>query len=290
MITFIICSIAPERAHALEQNIQRTIGETPYEIIIFDNRQTNYSIAKAYNLCASKARYAYLCFLHEDIAFHSRNWGKDIIHQLSSDNCGIIGFSGSILKTQCISGVHPYNPLTCHNYIQKDRKYSYFFNSLNDDIDYKACITVDGMCMFVPKTVWNLHHFDEQTLTGFHGYDLDFSLQVAMHHQNYICNTIIIEHFSNGSYTTQWVNAIIALDAKWKDKLPLSVEDFSEKALNYYEEEALFLFLKKALRTQSPYKDIYPFLKDYWKRTHFKKHSLTLLLKLISNRLLHIKA
>lgn len=126
MITFIICSIAPERAHALEQNIQRTIGETPYEIIIFDNRQTNYSIAKAYNLCASKARYAYLCFLHEDIAFHSRNWGKDIIHQLSSDNCGIIGFSGSILKTQCISGVHPYNPLTCHNYIQKDRKYSYF--------------------------------------------------------------------------------------------------------------------------------------------------------------------
>ena len=93
MITFIICSIAPERAHALEQNIQRTIGETPYEIIIFDNRQTNYSIAKAYNLCASKARYAYLCFLHEDIAFHSRNWGKDIIHQLSSDNCGIIGFS-----------------------------------------------------------------------------------------------------------------------------------------------------------------------------------------------------
>ena len=54
MISFIICSISPERAACLEENIKCTIGDVEYEMIAFDNRQTKYGITKVYNLCAEK--------------------------------------------------------------------------------------------------------------------------------------------------------------------------------------------------------------------------------------------
>ena len=46
MISFIICSISPERVNCLSNNIKQTIGNTPFEVIAFDNRNTKYGITK----------------------------------------------------------------------------------------------------------------------------------------------------------------------------------------------------------------------------------------------------
>ena len=55
------------------------------------------------------------------------------------------------------------------------------------------------------------------------------------------------------------------------------------------EDESFYLFLKKVLRSSYPYKDTYRLIKEYWKENHFQSHSITLLLKLIKIRILHIK-
>lgn len=49
------------------------------------------------------------------------------------------------------------------------------------------------------------HPFDEVLFSGFHLYDLDFSMQVAQNYNNYVCHTIKIKHFSGGSYTREWL-------------------------------------------------------------------------------------
>lgn len=293
MISFIICSISPERVNCLSNNIKQTIGNTPFEIIAFDNRNTKYGITKVYNLCAEKAKFPNLCFLHEDITFHSRNWGETIIEQLKQPQCGCIGFAGCIVKSKSLSSVHSLKDFGIYNYIQSGYKNGdrLFLNNLTTNIDYEPCITLDGMCMFVRNDVWKQHRFDEKTLTGFHGYDLDFSLQIAEHLQNYICNTVILEHSSHGSYSAEWVKATIALHTHkaWNDKLPLYTAKFDLNEMSRNEDESFYLFLKKVLRSNYPYKETYHLIKEYWKESHFQSHSITLLLKLIKIRILHIK-
>ena len=223
MISFIVCSVLPYRLEELKTNIKSTIGSNfDYEIIAFDNREYHYGIAKIFNQCAEKAQFENLCFLHEDIAFRSQDWGDIIEKKLQDPNCGIIGFTGSPIKFKSLSSTHPSARLMINHYIQRQPgNKQLFMNSFTEEFDYQPCITIDGMCMFVRKNVWRTHHFDEKLLPGFHGYDLDFSLQVAEHFQNYICGVITVEHFSLGKFSTDWVSATIRLHQLRKDVPPV---------------------------------------------------------------------
>ena len=87
MFSIIICSISPERLLQVKKNIQETIG-TEHEFIAIDNRETKWPIAKAYNEGAKRARYPYLFFVHEDVRFHSQDWGKVIAGKLEEPDCG----------------------------------------------------------------------------------------------------------------------------------------------------------------------------------------------------------
>ncbi|OUP34133.1 glycosyltransferase [Bacteroides sp. An19] len=290
MITFIVCSISPQRAMALYNNIYDTIGDTQYRFMPFDNQTLNYGIAHVYNLCAQQAKTEYLCFLHEDVAFRCKNWGETIINKLKEPDCGIIGFTGSPVKFQAISSVHPSAKWMVNHYIQRTKEgKELFMNSFTSNAKYAPCITIDGMCMFVRRQVWQECPFDERLLPGFHGYDLDFSLQVARHYQNYICGAVTIEHFSIGSFSTEWVATTIRLhNEKWNPYLPLYIHSLSRKEVVQDEHDAFYRFIKKALRTNYPYRETYKLIKQYWRMTSFRKHSLTLLLKLIGTRFLHL--
>lgn len=76
MISIIICS----RHHTLDEelrgNIKATIGnDILYEIVCIDNSNNCHSIFSAYEEGVKKAKGNYLCFMHEDIRFHSADWG-----------------------------------------------------------------------------------------------------------------------------------------------------------------------------------------------------------------------
>ena len=76
---------------------------------------------------------------------------------------------------------------------------------------FEEVIVLDGLGLFVRKDVWKQYPFDEELLTGFHCYDIDFTLQIAhAHFKNYVCcsNQVLIEHFSMGSmdFTLYWLH------------------------------------------------------------------------------------
>ena len=81
MLSIIICSVSPERLQAVKQNIQQSIG-VEHEFVVIDNREKKWPIAKAYNYGARAAVYPYLFFVHEDVKFHSQNWGLFIDQHL----------------------------------------------------------------------------------------------------------------------------------------------------------------------------------------------------------------
>ena len=85
MISIIICSVKKDERPKVEANIKTTIGDIKYEVLWIDNTENRYSIFQAYEEGTRKAQYKYLCFMHEDIVFHSQDWGRTCIKRMEED-------------------------------------------------------------------------------------------------------------------------------------------------------------------------------------------------------------
>lgn len=253
MISVIICSVKPFQVSRLEKNIAETIGNVEYEVIAFDNRNTHYGLCEIYNLCAEKSRYDNLCFAHEDIQFDTIGWGEKIISKLSETDCGVIGFAGTTARISALCGIGLSRAHWRSNFIQHMNKggmKSCFKNP--DRVEFSPVVSVDGMCLFVSRKVWQKVRFDEKTFPNFHLYDLDFTTAVfRAGYINYICNTVIVEHFSEGYYTQEWLAATIDFSNKWRDALPLYVPGFPcIKNLDRYVRSREFRFIKAMMKSR----------------------------------------
>ena len=273
MITFICCSINPRYAEGLRANIENTIGDTPFEFIAFDNREAKLGICEVYNTVAEGSKYNNLCFLHEDVKFLDINWGAAIIHKLNEVDCGVIGFAGSVIKMNFPSGWHINKRNTRQNYVQdfndplKPKRPS-TKRTNPDKLNYSEVVTLDGLAMFVPKRVWNTHHFDQEYLPGFHCYDIDFTLTIAnAGYKNYVTNILLIEHFSNGSFSEGWRTDSLRLHDKWQHLLPMYASNLSEKYISRHTPKAYYNSIKQICKS-----DLYIGYKSKEILEHMKSH------------------
>ena len=259
MFSIIICSISPERLAQTSRNIAETIG-TACEVIGMDNRGKNWPIARVYNEGARRAQYPYLFFVHEDVKFHTQGWGPVIAAKLAEPACGVIGFAGSEVKPKAYSGWGASDKWARVLMYQGGRGKTYLgVSHVYAEEPFAEVVTVDGLGMFVRKEVWQQYPFDEALLTGFHCYDLDFSLQLAAtgRYKNYVCCTprVLIEHFSVGSYNVVWAEDTFRLHRqKWQAFLPLMAGGVKlrEKALRKLEEKSFHKFVRRALKSGAP--------------------------------------
>lgn len=255
MLSIIICSISPDRLSALKQNLEATVG-LEYEIIAVDNRVQKWPIAKAYNYAARLAKYPYLFFVHEDVKFHSFGWGEVIINKLMEPDCGVIGFAGSKVKLKTYSGWGQNYDWVCSYLYQRAHGVTFFdVHNAFLNVPFQEVVVLDGLGMFVRKDVWACYPFDEVMLTGFHCYDIDFSLQIAASRKfrNYVCSTnkVLIEHFSLGNINASWFEDTIRLHkSKWNRILPIQVDGYelSKKKIKKEEERFFNIFLREILK------------------------------------------
>lgn len=277
MLSIVVCSISLERLSLLRQNIHETIG-VEYEIIAIDNAERHWSIAKVYNYAAEQANYPYLFFVHEDVMFHSLDWGHFIEQKLAEPSCGVIGFAGSEARVRGYHGwVQGYD--WCHTYYYqrfKDNRVEFSVCGVYWERPFEKVVVLDGFALFVRRDVWEQNRFDEEVLTGFHCYDIDFSLQIAKQYTNYVCcSFVLIEHFSVGSYNTKWYADTIRMHAcKWDAFLPMMVEgcEISKDELEAKEERLSYHFLRDLLKTDCSNADKKQVLLGFWKRVHTWKH------------------
>ena len=224
MFSIIVCSIRPEQAAVLERNIASTIG-VPFEFIAFDNRGTGKGICAVYNECAERAKYDMLCFLHEDVAFHTQNWGKILAAKLSENDCGVIGFAGATAKYPYAYGWQSLRSFTRKNYLRGSldggRK---SLRRSGGRADFDRVVTLDGMALCVRREVWAGCRFDAEMLDGFHSYDTDFTTALfSKGYINYVCKSVLLEHFSVGSFSRGWYESVLLYLQKWQGVLPLYV-------------------------------------------------------------------
>lgn len=207
MLSIIISSYQPEFYLALEKNIAESIG-IPYEIMKIDNPGI-MGICEAYNRGAEKAQYDFLLFLHEDVLFETKDWGRILINLLNTENIGCIGIAGADYIPEVPIGWwmiknHCYSHITHANLInQKVHKFTFSSNS-----GLKKVNLIDGVFIACPKKNWLTIKFDER-LKGYHAYDISFSLHTNVYFENYITNLISMKHFSQGKPSKEWLESLI---------------------------------------------------------------------------------
>jgi len=251
MISIIISTQDLNLLEQVSENIKETIG-VEYEIIAIENK-AQYSICKAYNMGVEQSKYPYLCFVHEDVLFKTKEWGKRLISIMKNDPAiGLIGIAGTKFRSSYPSAIGQGPGLSkylrgniFHYEIYKDFDESIQQNELED------VVCIDGVFMLTKKEVFTYCRFDDILLTHFHGYDIDFSLQVFFQSFRVIVDRgILLAHYSNGNYIGQNTIANRKVGRKWLKKLPVATKDthLSRMEIRFLDLLNWLYFLKMAFK------------------------------------------
>lgn len=255
MISIIICSRKPQISDLLRNNIRDTIG-IPYELIVIDNSNNNYSIFTAYNEGVLKSNCDILCFMHDDVLYHSDDWGIKTIEHFNDPTVGMIGVAGSRYLSSIPSVwwacgqsmINKSNGIICQNsidtnpYVQTDRRH----NVINPEMSLSTdVVLLDGLWFCIKKELFYDISFDSITYNGFNFYDLDISLQVYQQNKRLqVIYDITLEHISQGIYDKSWVESCFKFYRKWSNILPLFTVNYRSNELSKIEYDNFRFFLK----------------------------------------------
>lgn len=224
MISCIICSRLPDVSERLKQNIADTIG-SQYELIIIDNSHNVYSIFSAYNEGVKRAKGDVLCFMHEDILYHSKGWGIGVYERFADKSVGMVGVLGTQFMPNTPSawwwtGCRVGYVLQSKNDILGANETYVNGDPVNTDVD---AVIVDGLWFCIRKELFDKIKFDEELFHSFHCYDHDICMQVISQNKRIlITHDIVIEHASLGKVGKEFMSQIHIFYNKWKKSFPVS--------------------------------------------------------------------
>lgn len=249
MLSLIICTRDPQALAAVSQSVAQTIG-TSYEIIAIDNSQGKYGICEAYNVGAAQAQYELLCFMHEDIRFHTIGWGKVVADILADPTIGVLGVTGGRYQVAV-----PAAWWGCGLELCRENVLNVFpdghkeMDLRNPDAETLADMAVvDGLWMCSRKEVWQRYPFDSKIFTEFHFYDVDYCTEI--YHQGLrVCVTfdLLIEHHSRGSVNTSWLHNALKYEHKRRGQLPFGPAKLSAAEARRLEIAPLQEFINRLL-------------------------------------------
>lgn len=255
MLSVIVCSNNYSKLNALTESVKKTIGDIKYEIVGYDNSEYNFGIAGVYNSCCLSSTYEYLCFVHDDILFHTAEWGAKIIQYLQDQNTAFIGVMGGRYKSAngllWRDGATDMYRFNIKDGVEQGKHL--YFNPNNEEKSEVVCL--DGAFLCCRKAIFEKIAFDGQTLNGFHFYDADICLQASANYKNYVVYDILIEHFSRGKLDISFVLDSFSFEKKWNERLPVFLDNLTPNTIKKMEGFALAekLVLMKRLK--------FPFLK-----------------------------
>ncbi len=254
MLSIITCSINPEKLAQLSQSLAETT-ELPYELIVIENKGHNYGICQAYNLGAAQSKFAYLCFVHEDIIFKNKGWDQHFVAHFETKEIAMIGILGNTIKTKYPSGVYSAvqhtNRINQLQLLPDGSSIHYYNNPLEEKTSEVA--TLDGMLLGTLKTYWLAQKFDEN-LAGFHAYDVDYSLAMRQMGKVAVVYDILIAHASFGGNTRSWIDNQLQTAKKWRHILPIRPKDHDSRTLRLREQDDLRQFSIALLKLNYRYR------------------------------------
>lgn len=208
MLTVVYCTRETKPEH--KEHLIKTSGLHKYlEVIeIINNGE---SLTKAYNRGIKQASNDFVVFCHDDITLDTKQWGKKLLKQFENNpEFGIIGVAGSKYLSE--TGRWWDDRKTMYGKVRHTSGGKSWLSEYSADLGNRLeeVVNVDGVFFAVDKRKLASRDkegnpFDE-TVEGFHFYDVDFSFH------NYIIGSckvgvttkIRVNHQSIGETNEQW--------------------------------------------------------------------------------------
>lgn len=208
-------------------HIQGTIGVKDVEIIPYLNKG-EFSLAELYNKeLLRESKYDIVLFVHDDVIFNQKNWGKVILKLFHNTDYGILGLAGttdlvkdnegtvqawSAMKNRMVGRIrHEVNGKVINS----------FYSNRYDHPIQVVCL--DGVFMAVNKRRIR-EPFDER-FRGFHYYDIPFTLS------NHLAGVkvgvtfeIDLTHKSGGSFNVEWQENRLLFSELYGRLLPCGIK------------------------------------------------------------------
>tara|TARA_R110000796_G_scaffold58413_4_gene134850 strand:+ start:7532 stop:8611 length:1080 start_codon:yes stop_codon:yes gene_type:complete len=219
MITVVYCTREHNQKHV--DHIKKMAGHPKVQVIEYINN--GVSLTKAYNSLLKKAEFDVVVFCHDDIEIQTKQFAKKIKKHYDNSDYGILGVAGT--KFLAENGRWWEDRKTMygrvwhtHNGKKTVSKYS---EDQNKDIE--NVIVVDGVFFSVMKS--RLKHTFDESVEGFHFYDIDFCFKNYLDGVKIGVHTdISINHMSIGETNDQWeVNRGLFAE-EYKDNLPVKID------------------------------------------------------------------
>lgn len=184
--------------------LKQNCGVEDVEILQFIN-PGHYSLSQIYNHALNRAEYDLIVFVHDDVIFETPRWGINLIKHFTHSNFGILGVAGtSHLSNTGIWWQDKTKMMGIIKHHQQEKTWvSQYCHDFGDKILPAVCI--DGVFIAVHRK--RIHTIFNESLQGFHFYDIDFCLSNHMADVKIgVIFNIKLIHHSIGATDEQWEN------------------------------------------------------------------------------------
>ena len=218
MITVVYCTREHNQKHI--GHLKKMAGHPKVQVIEYINN--GVSLTKAYNSLLKKAEFDVVVFCHDDIEIQTKQFAKKLLKHYENSDYGILGVAGT--KYLADTGRWWEDRKTMYGRVWHTHHGKKTLSSYSEDQnnDIEEAVVVDGVFFSVMKSRLK-HNFDE-SVEGFHFYDIDFcfrnyldGVKIGVH------TNISINHMSIGETNDQWeVNRGLFAE-KYKEDLPIKI-------------------------------------------------------------------
>lgn len=209
-----------------KKHIRETIGykNDDVEIIEIVNNGEK-SLTECYNIILNQAKNKYVVLCHDDIRLSkTKKWGVKLVNNFKNNpEFNILGVAGTTKLDE--TGTWWNNKVNLIGQVDhtdgKKTWTSYFSTSLGDNI--VESVVLDGVFIAVDKD--NLPYKPDESIEGFHFYDVDLTLGNHLNGgKNGVMTNIRVLHKSIGETNDSWEVNRLKFVEKWGDKINQDLE------------------------------------------------------------------
>ena len=206
------------------EHIKKTCGNKKVQIIPVENNG-EFSLTQVYNKILDEAENDIVVFCHDDLNFETTGWMYKLkSHFDKNPEYGIIGLAGT--KYLPPSGRWWELQSAMYGIVNHKSEGKQWESRYSKDIGNKLepTIIVDGLFFAVNKK--NIVERFDESVQGFHFYDIDFSFRNYLKNVKVgICTDIRVTHLSIGQTNEQWETNREIFAEKFAEKLPIDITE-----------------------------------------------------------------
>lgn len=214
--------LTEEKNNEFENHIKETIG-VKYKILKYINKN-QYSLSQVYNRALSNKDLhedSIFVFVHNDVEFLTKNWGRIILRHFNFSDYGIIGVAGTTLIPE--TGRWWDDKSKMYGIVEHTNDVQRWVSEYSEEINgIQPVAHVDGL--FIAVNPCNIYKNFNENYGKFHFYDITFNVDNYLEGVNIgVITNIRILHKSIGETNLSWELNRQKFVNNYKHELPIRV-------------------------------------------------------------------